>query len=483
MKKLFSFITAGALLLGSLGLSSCSGDLHDNATQPLFIIGSAAATGWGSWDKCTLEEPDGSVQKYEFIASEGAPAFKLSTAGSWATDIAGDDVKEALPVLNGDYVTLHSREAEGLPNTQNVIINDCTVGEKYTINIKFNAITLEASVQVKGSATVMPELTLASTTPMKNFPAGETYTFTRSGTDYTYEFISNADETVSFFIESSTAGLKYGGADLSVAKAPLTVYDDTEMVAVVKKNNKYKLTVKVPTLTTATITAEEVSMLEKASISANWKYTDNFYEVDAKSGAVKFIADNTDFEFTVNRVSGDNKLAWGTGTLAVDGDAKELTYNADGKAKPIKVTGLQKGKCYQIILTENRANFVLSAKVINMPLSDLSTADAIGDFNGNGISLGSADSEGNYSVEIAYSNAMNAWGGGNGTVNFKLRKVAGDWGKGEFNSNDVFEYKLADGLSNSGSGNITISGLKDGTTYVFKFIPDFGGIKIEVIEK
>lgn len=418
MKKLLSIFTAGAVLLGSLGFFSCSGDLHDNETQPLFIIGGGVGCvnedwKWGQSDKqLTLVEADGSVQKYEFTATASQASFKLATAQSWNNDIAGDDVTEAYPVINGDFIKLHSREAEGLPNTKNIIINDLAVGEKYTINVKFDSTTLATSLQVKGPAVVMPELSLAISGTSENFPDKDkdgnelTYTFERKGTEYTYDFIAKADETVDFYLESSTAGLTYGGATITSVASDLTVYDDTEMSIDVEKDHRYTLTVSVPTLTTATVKFETVKLLKEATINANWIYEDAYYEQDVSKGSVQFIAKHTSFEFTVNRKKGAEDLAWGTGTIVADGSAQELTYNSEGKAKAVKVTGLSVGTCYKIILTEDTANFELSAEVITVPKSDLSNFIIAGGF-------GLKDDEGN---EIEYG----GWFGSSSVTGFPV---------------------------------------------------------------
>lgn len=496
MKKLITGAIAAAALL--FGFASCTG-LHDNATQPLKITGNLVddMQGFGEWLDVELVTSDGSEQKYEFTATAGNQ-FKLSTAGSWATDIAGDDINSVYPVINGDYIDLHSREAEALPNTQNVVINDMTVGEKYVMLIKYNPTTKATSVKITGSAVVMPALDIVVAGESKNFPAKDkdgndvTYTMKRSGTEYTYQFIASETETVSFHLESATAGLTYGGATLTTSDAALTVYDKTDMSTSLVKDHEYKLTVKVPSLTTATIKAEEVSPIAKAAVKANWIYSDNYFEKDAKAAtswnskdskwndataSVVFQYTQTnDFNFTVNRVAESDTLAWGGVTITPDQDFTALTYNTEGKAEDVKFSGT-KDNWYVLQVKANPNDFTVSAKAISAPVE--TTVYLIGGFGnshiykedgttatvetdiGWGTPAHTVDLT-NAKATIVFTYNGDGWSGSSGELNFKFLNNLTD--KLEYCSGDVNVGNEAS-LILAGSGNATAKGLEIGAKY------------------
>ena len=114
----------------------------------------------------------------------------------------------------------------------------------------------------------------------------------------------------------------------------------------------------------------------------------------------------------------------------------------------------------------------------------LPVGDVVGDMNGDGIVLAEmAGVPGGYkTASFTYANDMTAWGGGNGTCNFKIRKVAGDWGGGDYGSTSVAADKLPDGVELGGEGNITITGLVAGKSYHFEMVTIAPTIKISLIE-
>lgn len=96
--------------------------------------------------------------------------------------------------------------------------------------------------------------------------------------------------------------------------------------------------------------------------------------------------------------------------------------------------------------------------------------DAMGDFNNaDGVPLS------NGSFTIDYKNDMKAWGGGNGTCNFKIRRIAGSWDYGDFGYGSIVNSPapiLPTGVEFKESwGNIQLTGLQNGTKYKFEFEP------------
>ena len=78
---------------------------------------------------------------------------------------------------------------------------------------------------------------------------------------------------------------------------------------------------------------------------------------------------------------------------------------------------------------------------------------------------------------------MNGWGGGNGTLIFKVR-TAGSWGTG-YGSETVVKGTLSDGVDfkTPEGGNIQLTGLVDGTTYILTFTPSTSDITLSVAPK
>ena len=115
--------------------------------------------------------------------------------------------------------------------------------------------------------------------------------------------------------------------------------------------------------------------------------------------------------------------------------------------------------------------------------------DVIGDLDGDGIVLPALALVGGdflSSVEFTYDNSMSAWDGGDGTMNFKVRKVAGDWGGGDYGLADGVDAPVVGGdfvELGGGGGNITVTGLQNGTKYriTVKSTASAVSLKIEAI--
>ena len=113
----------------------------------------------------------------------------------------------------------------------------------------------------------------------------------------------------------------------------------------------------------------------------------------------------------------------------------------------------------------------------------LQVGDVVGDMNGDGILLeGIAGVPGGYkTASFTYSNSMAAWGGGNGTCNFKIRKIAGEW-SGDYGPSSVKAGSLPAGVALGGDGNITLTGLVEGKSYHFDLVVSSKDITLSLIE-
>ena len=412
MKKLLSFFAAGLLAVGSLGVISCSGDLQNNDVQPLAVTGIAGlevvpmtipSGGDGSEQYLTfrfsedftfkgLDGKDKALKdgwgkdqnsgKLTSIQFKIVPSTELNEKRepNWKVDWGGATDSGNIFVKPGadEYTALLMRGDPGTTalGPSNVQIDGAVMNEEYTIRVKYSG--NKVSVKIEGVSEDPTEMKINIVGESKNFPAKDedkkdlTYTMNKAGKVYTYQFISVADETIEFNLSNPMSGTFYasstedGELELESAGKKNLSYD-------VKKNVEYKITVDLSSVLKPTIKVESVDMLKNATVKANWKYADNFYEVEYKS-PFYFQAENTDLSFTVNRISGDDTLAWGTASaIDVDGEAVELTYTEEGKAKPVVVKGLKKGDWYLVKLAENNETFTLTAKVISAPIPDIST--------------------------------------------------------------------------------------------------------------
>ena len=114
--------------------------------------------------------------------------------------------------------------------------------------------------------------------------------------------------------------------------------------------------------------------------------------------------------------------------------------------------------------------------------------DVVGELDGDGIVLPALALVGGdflSFVEFTYANTMSGWGGGDGTMNFKVRKVAGDWGGGDYGLADGVAAPVVGGdfVELGGSNNITVTGLQNGTKYriTVKSTASAVSLKIEAI--
>ena len=108
----------------------------------------------------------------------------------------------------------------------------------------------------------------------------------------------------------------------------------------------------------------------------------------------------------------------------------------------------------------------------------LVVADIIGDVDGGTGTAVTSNPDGTFGFKFTYSADLNAWGGKDGTVNFKARSVAGVWDTGICapKSGDPLEiggdyvkcyYRPNEGGADG--GNIVVEGLKVGTEYTITF--------------
>ena len=514
MKKIISFFAASALALGLIG---CSGDLHENDILPLAIVGMTADAG-NHVIPMTLDKPDGSEQSLKITLKDGfeltgangikyqikddptdswrngtpdpitslhfkvIPGVNVKADGSpdWTMDFASLNKEDPQYITAGeDYQKVGKRgDANVSGDPKHLIFDGCIAGETYVLRAKYNAAAGTLSLKLDGEKNDPAGVKFVfAATDYKTFPAKDkddkdlSYSMSKAGSTYTYQFIAKADETLSFHLTNAMAGTL--GGTLSTTASDLAVNEatPTNMSLAVKKNVEYKITVDVSKgIAKATIKYEIVDMLKDAKINANWIYADNSYTEKIVDNAYQFIAKREEIDFTVVRHDGS---VWGQDTAAsvgIDSDSVSLKFNSE---KTVKVKNLKVGSCYKIILEKDNDAFTLSAKVILVPLVDLSNPKLgiNGDMNGWGHTDFEIDANG---IGIAEFVAT--------AEEHQVQIAANGWNPQYGNGKDITVD--GDELTNiSGKDNMHIKGCVVGKTYQVICKPNYGAVDVKVITK
>lgn len=508
MKKLITGAVATLALL--LGFASCSGDLHDNDVLPLTIVGITADAG-NHVIPMKLDKADGSEQSLTFTLKDGfeLPArdgkkYKLSSdpKDSWRGSdpltalhfkvIPGDAVKaDGTPDWTMDFASLNKEDPQYITagedfqkvgkrgdanvsgDPKHLILDGAIEGEEYVLRAKYNAAAGTLELKLDGKKNDPAGVKFIFADDYKNFPkkdaAGKdlSYSMARAGNNYTYQFVSIADETISFDVKNDMQG-KLGSKSLAV-----------------KTNVEYKIAVDISDgISNAKISTEVVDMLKDATVNANWKYADaaSAYAEKITNDSYQFFAEREEIDFTVLRHDGG---VWGkhnVGTFNIDSDAVELAYSTAkdaAKATTVKVKGLNVGTCYKVVLEKNNDDFTLKAKVVTVPLADLTGKKFKGAFDG--------------------WDEANGWKGfdltkqsdGTWTVDFTVTKAQEDSYEfgiyGDGNDKWCHEEEIkADGeyheIGYAGQ-NCKMSGVTSGKTYTFIVKPGYGKIEAKIVEK
>ena len=538
MKKIvLSTIAATALLFG---ITSCSGDLHENAIQPLCITGLCGT----EVVPMNLDSADGSEQSLKFTVKEDSvikgldgkdKALKDGWGGlssiqfkivpstelkenrepNWKVDWGGATDSGNIFVKPGadEYTALLMRGDPGTTaaGPSNVQIDGAAMNEEYTIRVKYSG--NKVSVKIDGFSEDPTEMKINIVGDSKNFPAKDengkdlTYKMSKAGKVYTYQFISVADETLEFNLSNPMCGTFYasstkdGELDLESAGKKNLSYD-------VKKNFEYKITVDLSkSVIKPTINVEIVSLLKNAAVSADWIYDNDPYEKDAKSdnpnngvASVVFQYTQKNLEFIVQRIKGDNKLAWGGKDIVItttdDKEYTELSYYDDGKAEPVTFKGLTENNFYLLQVKNEAGSFKLSTRVLNAPVEE--TVYLIGGFGSDAIYKADGETKTDefdikwgtpaHKVELTdgkatviYTYNGDGWGGSDGELNFKFLN----------NLEEKLEYCGGEddvgkecSLILAGSGNFKMKNLVKGKKYkiTIESIPAYIKVTFEEVK-
>lgn len=392
MKKLITGAVATLALL--FGFASCSGNLHDNDVLPLTIVGITADAG-NHVIPMTLDKADGSEQSLTFTLKDGfeltardGKKYKLSSdpKDSWRGSdpltalhfkvIPGDAVKaDGTPDWTMDFASLNKEDPQYIKagedfqkvgkrgdanvsgDPKHLILDGAIEGEEYVLRAKYNAAAGTLELKLDGRKNDPAGVKFIFADDYKNFPkkddAGKdlSYSMARAGKNYTYQFVSIADETISFDVKNDMLG-KLGSKSLTV-----------------KTNVEYKIAVDISDANDVKISTEVVDMLKDATVNANWKYADaaSAYAEKVESDVILFVSEREEIDFTVLRHDGS---VWGkdnTATITLNEEnpvtLKYFPLKEATKAETIKVKGLKVGNLYRLSLNKNNEDFSLSADV------------------------------------------------------------------------------------------------------------------------
>ena len=410
MKKIvLSTIAATALLFG---ITSCSGDLHENEIQPLCITGLCGT----EVVPMNLDSADGSEQSLTFKVAEDfmikgldgkdkalkdgwgkltsiqfkivpSTELKENREPNWKVDWGGATDSGNIFVKPGadEYTDLLMRGDPGTTalGPSNIQIDGAVMNEEYTIRVKYSG--NKVSVKIDGLSEDPTEMKINIVGESKNFPAKDkngkdlTYKMSKAAKVYTYQFISVADETLEFKLSNPMYGTFYassteeGELELESAGKKNLSYD-------VKKNVEYKITVDLSSVLKPTIKAEIIEILKDASLKADYKYDDpsSAYAVTYSTG--KFKAEREEINLVVVRHDGGIFGADTTSTIKVGDEAVDMKYfpvKDANDAKTIKIKGLKIGTIYKVVLTPDNNNCALTIKVIECPTADLANKQFI----------------------------------------------------------------------------------------------------------
>lgn len=508
MKKLLSFLAAGALALGLIG---CSGDLHDyEANEECIGLYLAGDVQKDKDNRGKLTFVDANTQTYKFTydstkhtywgGAKGTINFKLVTdATTWTQDFGWKKDTPVFLSLNDDFLTLQARDAAN-SNPGNIKVENLINGKEYVITVNYDAPNKVAKVKIEGPSIDFPTLKLVDSD-------GKEYPLTREGTTYSYVWTPAEAGSKSFYV---TNGYMFYGAD---GKVETEKPDAEDYITVSYEANKeYIVRIETAYDKDANVTIEtginDKSILGRAGLVGSgfgWDGSTKLIKKDDTTYYYDFVASATDQTFSIQEKAGswDNRWCGNLGEPSADGvwdkskymtfnagDEKTLTYVVGGDPEHAHMTLLKDSK-YRLTFTITGAKSV-SAKLellekVEAQIIDLTGFEIAGDIawvnNDTATGVNLVKNGNDYIYELKYANSMNGWGGGNGTLNFKVR-TAGSWKTG-YGSETVVKGTLSDGIDfkTPVGGNIQLTGLVDGTTYILTFTPSTSDITLSVAPK
>ena len=332
MKKLLSFLAAGALALGLIG---CSGDLHDyEANEECIGLYLAGDVQKDKDNRGKLTFVDANTQTYKFTydstkhtywgGAKGTINFKLVTdATTWTQDFGWKKDTPVFLSLNDDFLTLQARDAAN-SNPGNIKVENLINGKEYVITVNYDAPNKVAKVKIEGPSIDFPTLKLVDSD-------GNEYPLTREGTTYSYVWTPAEAGSKSFYV---TNGYMFYGADGKVdTKKP-----DTEDYVTVSYEANKEYIVKVETTYDKGAGVTIYAGIRDTGFFANsdiigafegWKGSKMKF-VDANTYTFDFTNADTKTEFAIREKAGDwNVGRWFKGIPEDTADRKKTDMADD----------------------------------------------------------------------------------------------------------------------------------------------------------
>lgn len=284
MKKLLSFLAAGAIALGLIG---CSGDLHDTvdpSTIPLSIaLQSAprlsaggvpgAMNNWDNTTKWTTSNDSTCTYVYEFKATAETMEWKaITTAGNWNSGAWGGGDNEALSVPLDTKTALVYDNATG--GKKNCSTTGFKTGKMYSITLNYESGVYNATVTAIDKEAPVPFYLdgyfvsggmngFAASTDTLLSEVNRTVNTQTGYVTYTYDFAATATEH-EFGIRNGTNNwkTKYTGATFAAGLSDFTKLtknaDANAKVTGLKAGASYKMTIQTVPDGTVSVKVTEV---------------------------------------------------------------------------------------------------------------------------------------------------------------------------------------------------------------------------------
>lgn len=513
MKKLLSFLAAGALALGLIG---CSGDLHDVKASPLGVVGFDSGTD-NIVVLMTMDNDNGSEQSLKFTWSSDATVtsatgtlfnvqegwgkasgvqFKIilpegidaEGKPNWAYDRSYSDTMAYIEP-GENYLALFPRGENGYSGAegQNITISGLADGADYTLKALYDSSTGKVQVKVEGEASDPTQFRIvANDENSKNFPAKDkdgkdtTYSMSKAGDVYTYQFIAVADEDIVFSIKNDLLGTMASASTLSV-----------------KKDFEYKITFTKKAGETGTYKSERINLLKNASLQSNREHDYDFYEElkFSTDNMVAFKSTGSSFKFYLNRDS-TGLMAWDKGAADISNindsvtlryvDNRNVNGDKDFKATqiaPLTMPAFTKDVYYGLVFETNNDSVSIDATVKeNTPLTGIEKVFIGGGVSDDEFSVEpietmihmyemTKESDGSFSIEFTFS-GNDGWGGGDSAhmvTIFGGTAAPSGWGDQIRFGNGTIKSGGDDGLIVRHNENIKLDGLEKGKKYKLTF--------------
>lgn len=399
MKKVLSFLVAGALALGLIG---CSGDMHndvDPATIPASIaLASAprlsaggvagAMQGWSvdtiTW---TTKDDDNCKYTYDFVANAEEIEWKVvSVKGNWNSGAYGGGADTVTDANVGKTVTLTYDNATGVG--KNVKTSGLKVNKVYTITLEYNKGNYDCTVTASDKEKPVPFYldafffrgnygTDTWSDSVSNLLRNPTVNEQTGEVEYKLEVPCTADikadEKVKFILGHVGSESKYAGADLKVGEdykeltADAKDYNTVDMkkdasyIVYVKTTPEKKVFCKITELPVYVTLKVKITGLDKklagktAIIGGSWNWDLGWTSVWSGTKKKK-----------VSELMNGKVDANGTVVCKYPG---QLKYNKNQAVDPFKVSGY--------IGDEKDGDVAKADKEIKFGVKDITVANAI----------------------------------------------------------------------------------------------------------